>query len=123
MILPLMMLIAVPDDCDTDAPQQELNMCLADAFAAADAELNRAWKPAYSAMQRRDHEGGSLPTPSYAQALLVSQRAWLTYRDAQCLSESQQMWGGSGESMLLLGCKLRLTRERITYLRSVAAGQ
>jgi len=116
MILPLLMLIAAPGDCDTDAPQQVLNQCLAEAFTGADAELNRVWKPAYAEMQRVDRDTGET---GYAAALLASQRAWIAYRDAQCVAESWQMRGGSGEAMLLSGCKLRLTRERVEFLRGI----
>ena len=119
MILPLLMLAAAPLDCDENLPQQEMNICLAEDFKAADAELNRVWKPAYAAMQERDRETG---TPGYAAALLNSQRAWIAYRDAQCAVEANEMRGGSGEAMLLWGCKGRLTRERTMYLRGIVEG-
>lgn len=122
MILPLLMLIAAPDDCDRNLPQQDLNICLGKAYAAADAELNRVWKPAYAEMQRRDRDDTDERRAHYAQTLLASQRAWLAYRDAQCLAESQQMWGGSGESMLMADCKLRLTTERTMFLRGIVEG-
>lgn len=118
MILPLLMMIADPE-CDHDVPQQDYNQCLAKAFASADAELNQVWKPAYAEMQRRDTRDADTRKAHYAQTLLGSQRAWIAYRDAQCLAESQYMWGGSGEAMMLYGCKLRLTQERVTYLRGI----
>ena len=119
MILAMLMLIAAPIECDGDLPQQMLNQCLAKDFAAADAELNKVWKPAYAEMQRMDRDTGEA---GYAQALLVSQRAWIAYRDAQCVTEAQAMRGGSGEAMLLFGCKGRLTRERTMYLRGIVEG-
>ena len=122
MILPLLLLLAQSGDCDRDAPQQVLNQCLASAYAAADAELNRVWKPAYAEMRRRDREDADTRRGNYAQTLLASQRAWIAYRDAQCLAESQYMWGGSGEAMLLFDCKLRLTTERTMFLRGIVEG-
>ena len=119
MILPLLLLLAQSGDCDRDAPQQTLNQCLASAYAAADAELNRVWKPAYATMQDRDREEGGTGN---AQTLLASQRAWITYRDAQCAAESLAMRGGSGEAMLLFDCKLRLTTERTMFLRGIVEG-
>lgn len=123
MILPLLMLAAAPAECDTNAPQQVLNQCLAREYAAADAELNRVWKPAYAEMQRLDRDyGASAPGPGYAEALLTSQRAWIAYRDAQCLTESNAMRGGSAQPMILYGCKTSMTRERTMFLRGIVEG-
>lgn len=119
MMLAMVILIAAPIACDGDLPQQMLNQCLAKDFAEADAELNKVWKPAYSEMQRMDRDTGE---SGYAQAVLASQRAWIAYRDAQCVTEANAMRDGSGEAMLLFGCKGRLTRERTMYLRSIVEG-
>ena len=53
------------------------------------------------------------------RALLACQRAWLTYRDAQCLIEGYAARGGSMEPMLLSGCIARLTMARTQALRDL----
>lgn len=123
MILSFILLAAAPVECDGDLPQQQLNLCLRDEYTKADAELNRVWKPAYAEMLRRDREAqADQQRPGYAEALLASQRAWIAYRDAQCVDESNAMRGGSGQAMILWGCKGRMTRERTMYLRGIVEG-
>ena len=121
MILALLMLAAVPLDCDDPITQIDMTMCAQAAFERADAELNKAWKPAYAEMQRldREYQTAGEGLLGYAPALLASQRAWIAYRDAQCEVESQENRGGSGQPMVYSLCKERLTQERTMFLRGL----
>jgi len=113
MILPLLLFLAAPDDCENAVTQIEMTECAAQMFAVADAELNAVWPRAYAEVKSR---GGA----DYAQALLTSQRAWIAYRDSQCLFASHG--AGSGASMRQLTCKALLTNERTMVLRGIVEG-
>lgn len=127
MIAALLLLAAAPavdvdaTDCDDDSPQQMLNICAANAAEAADHELNLVWKRVTAEMKRRDAEIDRSydKQPGFFDTLLAGQRAWLTYRDKQCLVESFEMRGGSGAPLLYSGCFHELTRARIAQLNAL----
>lgn len=124
MIAALLLLLPAPadaTDCDGDSPQQVLNICAANAAQSADAEMNAQWKLTATEMKRRDAgiDRKDDRQPGYFDTLLASQRAWLTYRDQQCLVESFEMRGGSGAPQIHGGCMHRLTRERLAQLKAL----
>ena len=62
--------------------------------------------------------------PTTEAVLRQAQRAWLTFRDAQCTYEGYgEARGGSMEPMVYSGCRARLTRERIAQLAAVGEKQ
>lgn len=127
MIAALLLLAAAPavdpsaTDCDGDSPQQMLNICAANAAQAADHELNLVWKRVAAEMKRRDGEVDRKVDrePLHFDTLLASQRAWLTYRDKQCLLASFEMRGGSSAPQIHDGCFHELTRARIAQLNAL----
>lgn len=100
--------------------QADLNRSTGVSFQAADAAMNRQWKVTLAYMKDRDAQdisrGGGF---DYAAALLASQRAWLTFRDAQCAIESAQMAGGSAQGMVRTQCRTRLTGDRTQQLKAL----
>lgn len=127
MIAALLLLAAAPavdvdaTDCDESSPQQMLNICAANAAQAADHELNLVWKRVAAEMKRRDSEIDRKTDrqPLHFDTLLAGQRAWLTYRDQQCLLASFEMRGGSGAPQIHGGCFHELTRARIAQLNAL----
>jgi uncharacterized protein YecT (DUF1311 family) len=111
-------------DCDNAQTQAEMNQCAAQEFAAADAELNAQWELTAAAMKALDAEidRATDKQPGYFETLLEGQRAWLKFRDAQCLSESFKARGGSMQPLLGAQCKTYMTELRIEQLRDLAAG-
>ncbi|WP_103333711.1 lysozyme inhibitor LprI family protein [Pseudotabrizicola formosa] len=108
-------------DCSNAMTQREINACLGRAFEAADADLNAAYGQARDQMRQID--SGLSPDQQGAElALRDGQRAWISFRDNACAAEGFQMRGGSGEPMLVLGCKARLTQVRAQDLWTLAAG-
>ena len=84
----------------------------------ADAALNELWPKLKARAQDNDKDAGKT---EYADALLASQRAWISFRDAECAWQAMEMHGGSGEPMLLYGCQARLTQQRIKQLQTGAS--
>lgn len=112
--------------CDQEAAdrgiQQEMNICAAEEYRAADAELNAQWKITRATMKARDK--GWKPDwderPGYFASLLEAQRAWIAYRDAHCRLDGYTARGGSLEPLLVSTCKTSLTNARTAQLRELA---
>ncbi|WP_179759055.1 lysozyme inhibitor LprI family protein [Hoeflea halophila] len=107
-------------DCIDPMSQVELTYCAAIDYETADAELNAIWPDIVAAAKSQDQyvaeqvEGTDVPTT--LQALRNAQRAWITFRDAQCEYEAYEVFGGTSQSMVGSLCLARLTRERIEVL-------
>lgn len=100
--------------------QMQMNMDAAADYKRADATMTRQWTIVNARMKQRDAtvrtRGGGF---GYAAALLASQRAWLAFRDAQCVIEGGEFAGGSLQGMTMTACKTRLTKERTAQLRAL----
>ena len=101
--------------CNEDGSQAELNACAADEWAAADADLNAAWRQVLAR-----HKDNRLAI----EKLRAAQRQWIRLRDADLealfpLAEGQQAYVeyGSMYPLLFHSAKARATRERTRYLR------
>jgi uncharacterized protein YecT (DUF1311 family) len=126
MMLMSLMLLAVtaqePEvDCNNPQYQVEMNFCAGRDYDAADAELNAQWKLTVAALKARDKDIDRSydSQPTHYDTLLAAQRAWITYRDQHCLSESFAARGGSMAPMLHSGCMARLTKERTEQLKAL----
>ena len=108
------LLLAPPALAQTQA---QMNKTAASQYTVADAAMTRQWQRTYAYMKGRDAQdrsrGGGF---GYAAATLASQRAWLQFRDAQCVIEGGEFAGGSMQPLAQAQCKTRLTRERTTQL-------
>lgn len=125
MLMSLMLLAAAAQDpevdCENPQYQVEMNLCAGKDYDAADAELNAQWKVTVAALKARDKDIDRSydSQPTHYDTLLAAQRAWITYRDQQCLSESFAARGGSMAPMLHSNCMARLTRERTAELKEL----
>ncbi len=95
-------------------------ICVAQQSVIADAQLNAEYQ---KALKRTEEEERAL-REVWAGTELVSlfraaQRAWLTFRDAECqfigISSTPSPW----QSVQVEECKLRMTNERIAYFKGV----
>lgn len=109
MFLAALPVPAAAQDCDEAQTTLEMGVCLQDALAAADAELNLTYRLAMESL-------GEIELPAVAASLKQAQRAWITYRDLACASERALYEGGSMAGIARTGCLLRLTDERVTGL-------
>jgi uncharacterized protein YecT (DUF1311 family) len=95
-------------DCYDSPVQADLNACADAAFKAADAQLNAA----YAAVRQRLSDDGQ-------KRLRDAERAWMAYRDAECMFRSSGDDGGSAAVMVDAQCQADLTTERARYLESI----
>ena len=124
ILLPLLLQTIAPAEIDCADPQTQsaMNICAAQDYAAADADLNAQWAVTAAKTRERDASTGSEPDdrPGHFATLLEAQRAWLRFRDAHCASEGFYARGGSLEPLLVSKCKAELTRARTRQLRDLA---
>ncbi len=100
--------------------QAEMNRTAGTGYAQADAAMAAQWKRTHAYMKGRDAQdtsrGGGF---GYAAALLESQRAWLKFRDTQCVIEGGRYAGGSAQGMTTAACRTSLTRTRTAQLKAM----
>ena len=115
MLLIALLLAAAPVQTQAD-----MNRQVGASYVQADATMTAQWKRTLAYMKGRDAQnrsrGGGF---GYAAALLESQRAWLKFRDTQCVIEGGQYAGGSAQGMTVAGCRTDLTRARTAQLKSM----
>jgi len=105
-------------DCKNPITQNDMTQCAALDFESADKELNAIWPKLRSQAEDSDKDTGKT---EYKDALLVSQRSWLAFAEAECKWQAFEMHSGSGEPMLYYGCKARMTKQRIKQLQTGAS--
>ncbi len=105
-------------NCKNPQTQMEMNLCSQRDYEAADKALNAQYQTTRKAMKKWDTDS-SADLKGAEDALVKAQRAWVVYRDAQCISSGFQAHGGSMEPMLISGCQADLTRKRIEELKEL----
>ena len=103
-------------NCDDQLDQSTMTQCAGLDFDKADAELNAAWPEIKAAAVESDQAVGD-GSHDYEKALKSSQRAWIAFRDAECIWQGFTAHNGSMEPMLVSMCAAKLTRERIKQLQ------
>jgi len=120
VLLTLLLAAALQAGCDDATTQVDMNRCAQAAWQRADAAMTREWQASYAAMKAKDaadtSRGGGF---GYAAAALASQRAWLKFRDTQCVLEAGRYAGGSMQPLARANCLKRLTKERAQQLRDL----
>lgn len=94
--------------------------CMRGEADAWDVLLNRDW-PRLMARARGTDEayaGLGADLPSAAKTLRDAQRAWLAWRDAECLARAAEWGDGSHRHIAWADCWLQLTAERTIRLRA-----
>ncbi len=103
--------------CNGDAIQIE--KCQAAALNADEKRLNHI----YSLVMKMFDAGAVDPVSSFfpdkKKYLVVAERAWIKFRDAQCAAEGIMVVPGSGVPTVEGRCLLTLTEERVQYLEGL----
>lgn len=95
---------AYADDCESPETQAMMNECASLAFKKSDSELNAAYKQIRA---RLNSDGNT------RKMLTAAQRAWVTYRDAECAFLASGVAGGSVYPSVYADCLDSLTTRRI----------
>lgn len=114
--------VAVTRDCAKAETQADMTLCAGQDLELADKALNAQYRLTRDAMRRRDGKAVADKAAGAEDALVKAQRAWVSYRDAQCLSVGFQAQGGSIQPMLVAQCKADLSRSRTEVLKVLGDG-
>lgn len=98
--------------CDNATTTVEMINCAGNDLKTVDARLNATYKK---------HRAG---LDDQARILLRdAQRAWIAYRDRECLRQRDTARGGTMAPLLEIGCKTTLSEQRIIELQATAETQ
>ncbi len=93
-----------------DAPTQlAMNECAAASLKQTDTALNTAYQ---RIMQRLADDADA------RRLLTAAQRAWVSFRDANCTFAAAKVGGGSIYGMIVTSCKDALTNQRLKQLET-----
>lgn len=92
----------------------EINDCLADGLAAAEARLAVAFEQLLSQLTQPDSEMENYP--EMRRQVSEAQAAWQTFRRADCDAKFTLYAGGSVRHAVFLQCMTDHTEQRITEL-------
>ncbi len=104
-------------DCDKAVTTVDLNACAEQSLDVADKALNETYKKILADLALPDTENaaGNL---KWSEALKVSQRAWVAFRDADCVKLMvHEAGGGTATTGAILGCLTEMTDARTKSLK------
>ena len=96
-------------DCAKADTQAALNLCEGKELEVADKDLNRVRK------ELRKKIGDAAAKATFEEA----EKAWETYRDAECKFESSGAAGADAEQMVVAHCQVQRTLTRINVLKRI----
>ncbi|WP_425503786.1 lysozyme inhibitor LprI family protein [Rhizobium metallidurans] len=105
-------------DCTSPTTQTDMTLCERARQDDADKALNVQYKKTRAAMVAIDSDQDG-DMKGAEKALVTAQRAWITYRDAQCEAAGFQARGGTMEPMLVAGCIANVTDARTKELKAL----
>ncbi len=106
-------------DCANASTTVQMTQCAALDADAAEARLNMAYKALVKQLTQPD-----TATDHYTQMrqkLQTAQRAWITFRDADCEAVYQVNSSGTLRGLAALGCKRQRAEQRTRELQGYLA--
>jgi uncharacterized protein YecT (DUF1311 family) len=101
--------------CIDPRNQRDAVNCAEAAWRLADRELNTIWPTIRSVVADTDDRIDP-SSKRWSRTVLNAQRAWITFRDANCEAARFMYAGGTNEALAYWACMERMTRERINEL-------
>jgi uncharacterized protein YecT (DUF1311 family) len=110
----LLLLLLLPNlasaQCKDAVSTKDMQDCMDSEWKRSDAELNRVYQESLKKLK-----------PEQTALLKKAQRAWITYRDAQCEADYKMFAGGSAAPLALTQCRVTLTQERTKTLKDTSS--
>lgn len=104
--------VAQQPNCKNPQTQTELNICSGVDYQRADQKINQVYN------QVRDQLSANR-----RQQLIVAQRAWISFRDANCKFARSAVEGGTMAPLIANNCLEDLTKKRTLELNSYSQNQ
>lgn len=100
------------------ASTADIAACSQRDFESAVAQLNSTIKSTEAGLKTNDVDLKIADNPVALPYFTKAQRAWQEYRDNQCYSETYSLGEASMRYMTFWDCMTRITKERISDLKS-----
>ena len=102
-----------------------INACSYDKLNGADKLLNEVYQDRVAKLNAQaKEEKNASEFEKYAeetlQRLIPAQRAWITFRDAECKLKGTEMLHGTGEGSIIVGCRADMTFKRVSEIVEVS---
>lgn len=107
-LLALSSLSAFAKDCSDEVSTNAIFQCEAANLEAEDKRLNDLYKQASAKLDKIGQK-----------KLQAAQRAWITFRDANCEVAADEMRGGTFEKVLRVSCHASETKDRADALQDI----
>jgi uncharacterized protein YecT (DUF1311 family) len=108
---PLLLLLFLPSlasaQCKDAVSTKDMQDCMDNEWKKSDGELNRIYQDSLKKLKSEQ-----------AALLKKAQRAWLSYRDAQCEADYKMLAGGTAAPLALTQCRINLTQQRTRTLKA-----
>lgn len=116
---------AVKTPCDDASNQQEAETCAKTEFEKSDGEMNQLYQKVLANLQ--DVEQKTRPQDKTLadkykknrENLQTAQKAWLVFRDADCVAEKDSDATDSNNVITAFSCQQRLTEDRTEDLKLI----
>lgn len=95
-------------NCADLTTQSDMNICAGKAYQISDAKLNKLYKQIQTRV--KDDAGKT-------KLLVATQKAWISFRDAECKFSSSGVVGGSVYPFISSSCLDGMTQTRIKDLQ------
>jgi uncharacterized protein YecT (DUF1311 family) len=102
-------------DCEKAMSTPDVNECAAIELKAVEEKLNQVYQRTLKAL---DEDGKE--SVEARQKLIVAQRAWVKFREADCDAVYQRRIGGTIRTIMYIGCMQGHAKERIKALEDFA---
>jgi uncharacterized protein YecT (DUF1311 family) len=104
VVMAILPFCSFAQDCANPTDQATMNACAEAAFQETDAELNQTYQRIVALLA---------DDPDTKAALRDAQRAWITFRDADCAFSASGVAGGSAYPMIYANCLDGATQQRL----------
>lgn len=117
------------DKCfESASTNVERKECNGEKLSKSDSLLNQIYKDRVSSLKKRiELEKNSEELFKTAETtldrLVAAQKAWITFRDADCDLQGADLLNGSGEGIIVLGCLAEKTYKRVREIASTGTGE
>ena len=101
-----------------DKAQSNVDMkeCSGNAYRAADKVLNQVYAQTVAGLKVPDLFQSN---KEILRRLIASEKAWISFRDADCDLQGTSMLGGTGESLVISECYVEKTISRVKDLSAL----
>ena len=100
-------------DCSGAVTTYQQISCLDKKYKFWDKQLNRNYKALVAKIKKVDSESKRV-----IKRLKDAQRAWIIFRDKECIFQSSPMIDGSAEAVLNIACLANMTKQRALELKN-----